>query len=72
MNTYKKQKEKELPVYLFLTLALLIVMGVSKMLVLARDSLEAKHSLAAENMAPLPNSVTQNQLSMLVYDGYLK
>jgi len=60
-----------LPIYFFLILALLIVMGVSKMLVLARNSLNANHALATENLIPLPNSVSQNQLSTLVYDGYL-
>jgi len=68
----QKQIKKELPTYLFLTLALLIVMGVSKMLVLAQNSLEADNRLTIENLAPLPNTVPQNQLSTLVYDGYLK
>ena len=68
----QKQIKKELPTYLFLTLALLIVMGVSKMLVLVQNSLEADNRLTIENLAPLPNTVPQNQLSTLVYDGYLK
>lgn len=67
----QKQNKKEWPVHLFLLMALLIVIGVSKTLVMARDSLEADRKLAIDSTAPLPNSMPQNQLSTLVYDGYL-
>lgn len=67
----EKQNKQGLNSWAVLALSLLIVIGVSKLLLLAQSSLET-NQVSAENLPPLPAAVSQNQISALVYDGYLK
>lgn len=68
----KAKVKKELPLWAALTIALLLVVGVSKMMVMLEGPSGFQRSLAAEKLPPLSAEVRQNQLSLLVYDGYLR
>lgn len=67
----RKENKEGLNSWAVLGLSLLIVIGVSKLLLIAQSSLETNQAIA-ENLPPLPEAVSQNQISALVYDGYLK
>ena len=70
MKTTEQNKE-ELKSNAALALTLVIVIGVAKWLVFAQGYAEPSQA-AAENLPPLPPTVNQNQISGLIYEGYLK
>lgn len=67
----QKQKKTELTLPMALILCLVIVAVSAKLLLMAQISFEAEYKATAANLPELPLNFQQNQLSAIIYDGYL-
>ena len=67
----KKQK-KEMDTLLVAILCLIIVISASYGLNFLKNHFEENNIAIAESLPPLPGEINQNQISEIIYDGYLR